>query len=544
MSNILVASLGESPIVVTAMYQHLREKIQIDTVMVLRPEGEYVRLGYDMIKEALQGKYQLEYLPLPFEDANGESESYRFLQLLAGQLQAYQQIGDSVYLSLAGGRKNMSALIALVVPFFSCVKSLYQVLDVDEVHSGNAGHQFKSVTQLFDLSDTKRAEAFSPPLDKILLVKIPYEEQRVSEQLLTQMYTLDDVQLKKLWEENPAQAEATEFGRLLTRPDVTGRILDVLVTEHVRDEYAVMCKQDVFHAKRFATCFEQMRYADKLADPLSQHGYIKHNSRLFHYYKRPHTAERPFYHTEPEGIHRYPHADVRRVVISGLAIEREGEYEPNEKTLLKLPLEPVYPLQLFSTAETVLIVPLGTAPMVATQLYALLKNEGRTIREVAIIYPTAQKVLNSAELLKDAFAFEYPALSIQDVPVAGMKDIVSEEDCKQYQQVLEETIDTLRERHPNCEIVLALSGGRKSMAALAMFAAQRKGIRYVYHTLIKDPTFSEDIEEETSVRALRSPKISKQECNDRLFLRAYQDKLVQFVLFKVPVVPHRIVVTR
>jgi CRISPR-associated Csx14 family protein len=259
---------------------------------------------------------------------------------------------------------------------------------------------------------------------------------------------------------------------------------------------------------------------------------------LFHFYKRPDTAERPFYHTEPEGIHRYPHADVRSVVISGLAIEREGEYEPNEKVLLKLPLEPVYRVQLFSTAETVLIIPLGTTPMVATQLYALLKNEGRTIREVALIYPAlSQKVRNSATLIKDAFASESPSLPVRDVSIAGIKDIISEEHCVQYQQTLEASIDAMRERHPDCEIVLSLSGGRKSMAALAMFAAQRKGIRYVYHTLIKDPVFSRDVEDKTTVTALRSPKISKQERNDRLFLRAYPSKQDQFVLFKVPIVP-------
>ena len=40
------------------------------------------------------------------------------------------------------------------------------------------------------------------------------------------------------------------------------------------------------------------------------------------------------------------------------------------------------------------------------------------------------------------------------------------------------------------------------MAALAMFAAQRKGIRYVYHTLIKDPELSQAIEDETTVKRL------------------------------------------
>ncbi len=156
--------------------------------------------------------------------------------------------------------------------------------------------------------------------------------------------------------------------------------------------------------------------------------------------------------------------------------------------MLQYPLTPTIPVtKLLSVKEVVLIVPLGTTPMVATQLYTLLQNEGRTIREVAIIYPVlSQKVRNSSRLVRDALAFEYPSLTVFDVPIAGMRDIASEKECMKYQQKLEETIDKLRDRHQGCEIVLSLSGGRKSMAALAMFAAQSKGIRYVYHTLIKD----------------------------------------------------------
>ncbi len=168
MSNILVASLGKSPIVVTAMYKLLRERenIPVDSIMVLYPEGDDVQWGYVMIEEALNGKCPLNCLTLRFKDINGESESYEFLQLLVLQLQAYQRQDDSVYLSLAGGRKNMSALMALVVPFFPCVKRLYHVLDVDEVNNDGDVHHFKSVTQLLDFSEAMRKEAFFPPLDK------------------------------------------------------------------------------------------------------------------------------------------------------------------------------------------------------------------------------------------------------------------------------------------------------------------------------------------------------------------------------------------
>ena len=77
------------------------------------------------------------------------------------------------------------------------------------------------------------------------------------------------------------------------------------------------------------------------------------------------------------------------------------------------------------------------------------------------------------------------------------------------------------------------------MAALAMFVAQRKGIRYVYHTLITDKRLSQEVEQQTEIAALRPMLISDKERNDRLFLRAYEGNgpYTKFVLFKVPVLP-------
>ena len=58
MANILIASLGESPIVVTAMYDLLteQEKYEFEKVVVLRPEGDDVLLGYELVEEALKSK--------------------------------------------------------------------------------------------------------------------------------------------------------------------------------------------------------------------------------------------------------------------------------------------------------------------------------------------------------------------------------------------------------------------------------------------------------------------------------------------------------
>src|SRR5579885_2290146 len=115
MPNILLATLGESPIVVTAMYQLLTEQEQkhIDKVIVLCPQGELVQYGYELIEDVLKDRCEIEQEQLPLDDVNGEAESYTFLRMLYHLLSGLQNEGHVVYLSLAGGRKNMSALMAV-----------------------------------------------------------------------------------------------------------------------------------------------------------------------------------------------------------------------------------------------------------------------------------------------------------------------------------------------------------------------------------------------------------------------------------------------
>ena len=195
------------------------------------------------------------------------------------------------------------------------------------------------------------------------------------------------------------------------------------------------------------------------------------------------------------------------------------------------------PAQLPSENESVLIVPLGDRPMIATQLYTLLTYQGSNIREVVLVYPA--KVKPGADLLAKAFKDEEKVVECIPKAVPGFDDIDSTDACNAFEKALGEAIDEARKRRPGCQIEMALSGGRKGMAAMTMFVAQRKGIRYLYHTLIPDNSLHDIVERETTVDELRPTKVSKELRNNRLFLREYERSgpYTKFVLFKVPVLP-------
>jgi len=268
--------------------------------------------------------------------------------------------------------------------------------------------------------------------------------------------------------------------------------------------------------------------------------------------KRKHftSAERPVFHTLPKDISHAPDEEVERVIVSELEYKRRDDYRSLEEITNSrgfFPLGPFYSADEVlnrlkkatdETSESVLVVPLGDRPMIATQLYTLL-IKGSNIRKVILVYPA--KVKAGAELLVKSFEDEGKGIDCITKVVPGFDDIDSTDACRVFEQTLEGAIDEVHKHYSGCQIELALSGGRKGMAALAMFVAQRKGIHYLYHTLITNKRLLDIVEGETTVDELRPTKVGREVRNDRLFLRAYEGNgpYTKFVLFKVPVLPAR-----
>jgi len=580
MENVLIATLGESPIVITAMHDLLKKEkgLAIDRVVVLHPndteEQALISFAFDLIRQVLQDTYKCAVMPepLPFEDVANEPETFYFLRTLYRLLDSEQKNANNVYLSLAGGRKNMSALMAILVSLFPCVNGLYHVIDSDE---GTSRSRFKSIEYISDLPPDEQLSYFSltdGQLARLKLVEIPYgKQQQVSEEYRARLYTIRDMaELDDWWAETLDFLDRVEDEEEDAGP---GRTLEVLLTRHAAEQFEEMWKYDRTHAREFKFAFERLRfstiarrnahdaYTRKLL-PGEHDIYSTNLSALtFHYFKikrkQNTSVERPVFHTIPKDIRHAPDKDVERVIISELVYKHGDDYPSlqeitNRRGFLPLQLHPDDTVDKVLNrvkkaenvpSESVLVVPLGDRPMIATQLYTLLTHQESNICEVVLVYTT--KVKAGAELLVKAFEDEGKRIGREigciPKPVPGYGDIDSIDACYAFEQTLEAAIDEARKHHPGCQIELALSGGRKGMAALAMFVAQRKDIHYLYHTLIvdTDKNLSYEIEKKTTVDALRSTMVSKEERNDRLFLRAYEGTgpYTKFVLFKVPVLP-------
>lgn len=543
--HVLIASLGESPIVVSAMYDLLTERVglTIDQVIVLHPEGKDIERAYDLVKKALAGRCKLRREILPFKDANSWKDVCVFLKELYTLLDTCQVRGDIVYLSLAGGRKSMAALMSWIAPFFSCVKYLYHVIDPEEEH-------FLSINELeLELTPSQREKAMHPDIKPLIPVRIPFEAgQQIDQHLISRLLaaSVDDLEGMQIEE-----AEKADFIQAIV---YEGKFLEALITQRVMEQFQAMCQQDRDAARNMRDCLERMRYTGELRRlPPNSFFYkpkptkpTKSTVVNLHLFTSFETSVHPVFYTRPKDIYTAWDDEVEQIVICELDRGEDDKYRSLQEITASAGFSttPAYPLEKLplvppnATVDSVLIVPLGKSPMVATQLYTLLKRqEGHTIHEVILVYPEqSTEIANGADIIERALQ-EETGVSCTHVYISDRQDIDSPEACQEYQATLEKVIEQVceSEDHTDWKIDLALSGGRKGMTAMTIFAAQKKQLSYVYHTLINDEELSEEIEEQTTVEALND--LSRAERNDRLFLRAYEDEESdpKFVLFKVPV---------
>jgi CRISPR-associated protein Csx14 len=169
--NVLISSLGESPAVVTETVDALEreEGIRIDRVVTIGTSEWSVDLSQEALREefARFDGGRITYLPMQIEarDLMRETDHLEFLHAVATQLRAYR-FADT-YLSLAGGRKTMSALIAIAVQIYGA-RMLCHIIPLDE--------ELERLGEIRTWSNLPREEQqriMHPPAEKVQLVRLP-----------------------------------------------------------------------------------------------------------------------------------------------------------------------------------------------------------------------------------------------------------------------------------------------------------------------------------------------------------------------------------
>jgi hypothetical protein len=352
MRRVLVAPLGTSPIVVSAMAHALEHhpagpRRQIEVIELLYPYS--LDFGADLLEDVLRDRYTLRRRPLEFPDADTEERSLTYLRALDEILQEHAK--DEVYVSLAGGRKSMAALTAVIPQFHRQVRGLYHLLDR---HEDDRRH-FLSQEALLDLPEDQRRAAMFPPLEDVLLVEVPFQP-------FAQAANLRRLLARGLTEESlaiPLTDEGSAFFARLFGPKQPRQQLDLRLTQLA---YGQFCTLDPTARDRFWNCFRSMREPALLRE--KAHGTFSGHGRIYHFYKAGRTAERPFFYTEPHDISSWPTRPVERVVVVGLSrhISEERYDFSGEEWLRHGQFAARYRLEDLPQRLGILVAPLGDPP--------------------------------------------------------------------------------------------------------------------------------------------------------------------------------------
>jgi CRISPR-associated protein Csx14 len=173
--TVLISSLGESPAVVTEAVDKLEqeENIQFNQVVTLGTSKYEVRQSAEVLSEHIPAHYggRITYIPNYIEatDISNENENLDYLTRMANLLRTYRPYSD-VYVSLAGGRKTMSAIVALAVQIYGAkllCHVIHLTLELNEVL------QRKMQATYLKRYPKEREELLHPVSDELILVRFP-----------------------------------------------------------------------------------------------------------------------------------------------------------------------------------------------------------------------------------------------------------------------------------------------------------------------------------------------------------------------------------
>lgn len=532
MANVLIAPVGESPAAITSIYEALQKHpkgpcVKIDKVVLIYPyydSGRFIDLGIELIENYLQGKCDVKAVCLPFEDINSKERSIEYLKIVNQEF--FENKHNNVYVSIAGGRKNMAALITVVTQFYSCIRGVYHV--IDNCENKSTERHFLTIEELSNKNDDERVESMKPVLEDMALIKIPCTALADSEEWIRCLGRIEKGEQADI----PTEGEAAVFFSDVFGSTGGSKTLDVQLSSKAVKEF-----KDLGPDAQ-AQFLSHMR-------TLARKEYISKYGRAAYQGVKTDCIVFPKDKTK-ENLRIFFTWDKAADTISVHRIFNHDEYiKKLKESVMKSDYPPEVPISKLMVKEGTLMVTVGLSPMVVTQLFVLLSNERVKINRIAVIYPEENgdicngvrllyKLFQDKKIMREVVGEE--KIDFQEYPVP-IKDLDSQAACDSFAEELERAINQEKITYPHTPIYLSFTGGRKGMAAYVYYAAQHSGLTEVYHTVISDPELEEKIEKETSLEEMEKKGWDLRTKAEHLFLQRYSDNQDAFHLIPIPVIP-------
>lgn len=535
MTNVLIASVGESPAVITSMYEALHKHpdgphVKIDKVILIYPDydsGKHINAGIDCIEDYLRNKCSIELIGLPFEDVYSKEHSIEYLRTISQAI--FNNRYNDVHLSIAGGRKNMSALTTVVTQFYSCIRGVYHV--VDRCESKPSERHFLTIEELINKTKDEREKYMKPVLADIALINIPFTTLADSDDWMAYLGKITKGKQANI----PVEGEAAIFFSDVFGSTGESEILDVQLSATAIKDFADLGADDQGKFISHMNTLSRADYVSKYGREAYKCGFktdcivfppekTRDNLRIFFTWDK----------------------SSNNIIVHRIFLHDEYVRKIKTCSIMKENYPPKTPINELLVKNGTLMVTVGLSPMVVTQLFVLLRNERVNINRIAFIYPEENgDICNGIRLLRNIFQNnkitrevigQNDSVVIKEYPVP-IKDLDSQDTCRAFAEKLRYAIKHEKNECPHTPIYLSISGGRKAMAAYAYYAAQHNGLTEVYHTVISDPDLEKKIEKETNLDKMEAKGWDLKTKAEYLFLQRYSGRQDAFHLIAIPVIP-------
>jgi len=172
--NVLIGTLGESPAVVTEALDILNDRrITIHEVILLTTMDHDALYSLDLLMEHLPVYYNniKNVNPITigaYEDINSEEAVMEFMETACDQLRDMQKRGWNVYVSIAGGRKTMSALMTLAVQIYGAKELFHIIVEDPELEDRSR------IGNLVHCDEEEQNEMLHPDRGNITHISMPF----------------------------------------------------------------------------------------------------------------------------------------------------------------------------------------------------------------------------------------------------------------------------------------------------------------------------------------------------------------------------------
>lgn len=191
MKTALIAPIGTSAPVVTEMVMHINglEGMELTDVVVMPTRDELVMAHATLARVALKHRYgrmRVHLHPLPFRDIGSTGDTVEFMRIAAKLVAEERRVHgcERVYLSIAGGRKDVCVSLAIVGQIMGADGVFHVINPEVRVINEQLERLRERIFELHRAPEEEKGEVYGryredfesvmfPPIERLRYVQIP-----------------------------------------------------------------------------------------------------------------------------------------------------------------------------------------------------------------------------------------------------------------------------------------------------------------------------------------------------------------------------------